>query len=142
MKNKLFLKTVAIGLLLLTCFALAACGGQLKESDVSYAGPILDNILDGIKDNDYAEFSRDFSDTMKSSMTQESFNSLADMLQTQLGDFKEKTFASAAATTQNNQNYTVVIYKAKYAKMTNDVQITVSFSDSNGTKLVEGLWFK
>lgn len=142
MKKNILLKAIALGMVLLVCAALAGCAGKLSESDVSYAGPMLDNVLAGMKDKDYNEFSRDFSDTMKSSVTQDGFISLVDTLQTQAGDYQEKTFSSAAATTQNNQNYTLVIYKAKYSKATADVTIKISFSDNNGTKIVEGLWFQ
>lgn len=139
MKKNFLLKTIAIGLVLVACVSLAGCSG-IKESDVSYAGPIIDNILAGIKDKDYSEFSRDFSDTLKDGIPEDSFNTeIVDRFQA-LGELKEKLFASAANAVENNVNYTVVIYKVKYEKA--DVQLQISFSDSNGKKLIEGLYYK
>ena len=142
MNKKKFIKLVSLAMCVLAVVSLAGCAGKLSESDVSYAGPMLDNVLAGIKDKDYDSFSRDFSETMKTQITQDSFNSLVDSLQTQIGDYQERTFSSAANTIENNLSLTAVIYQAKFAKVTQDVKIIISFSDNNGTKLIEGLWFQ
>lgn len=118
------------------------CGQKLTEADVSYGSAITDNILEGIKDKDYNKFARDFSDTMKKAITEQSFNSLADNLNAKIGDYKSKTFSGASNTKKGNKEYTVVVYKAKYTKETGDVLITITFSDNNGKKMVDGLFFK
>lgn len=118
------------------------CGQKLTEADVSYGSAITDNILEGIKDKDYNKFARDFSDTMKKAITEQSFNSLADNLNAKIGDYKSKTFSGASKTKKDNKEYTVTVYKAKYTKETGDVLITVTFSDNNGKKMVDGLFFK
>ncbi|MDF2885183.1 MAG: hypothetical protein K0R54_5755 [Clostridiaceae bacterium] len=121
---------------------LIGCGEKLTEADVSYGSAITDNILEGIKHKDYNKFTRDFSDTMKKAIPEQSFNSLADNLNTKIGDYNSKTFSGAAKNKKDNKEYTVVVYKAKYTKESGDVLITITFSDNNGKKAVDGLFFK
>ncbi len=140
MKKSLGMKAFAIALMAAVVFSFVGCSGSVKESDVSYAGPALDNVLAGIKDNDYAMFSKDFEDNLKNQITEDSFHTLASSLQTQIGDYQSRTYAGAVASTQNNVQYMTVLYKAKYTKA--DVQITIAFSGNNGAYKVSGLWFK
>ncbi|QAT40897.1 DUF3887 domain-containing protein [Clostridium sp. JN-9] len=121
---------------------LTGCGQKLTEADVSYGSEITDNVLEGIKDKNYNKFSRDFSDTMKNAITEQSFNSLTGNLNTKIGDYKSKAFSGASKTKKDNKEYTVVVYKAKYTKETGDVLITITFSDNNGKNMVDGLYFK
>lgn len=115
--------------------------GQVTEADVPYASDMVDNMLAGIKEKDYAKFSKDFTDTMKSAMKEDSLNQLADMLSSKIGDYESKTFGQAANVTQGGLAYTVIVYTAKYTKESGDVIITVSFIDNNGTKQIGGLNF-
>ncbi len=115
--------------------------GGITEEDVAYAGPMTDNILVGIANNDYAVFSRDFSDTMKAAITKEGFDKLVSFLDTKIGEYKSKAFGQAADVTQNGVIYTVVIYTAKYSDEPGDVLITVTFSAGEVQKKVEGLNF-
>ncbi len=139
MKNKFFLRALAAGLVLAVAVSLAGCSG-IKESDVSYAGPVADNILAGINDKDYREFSRDFSDTLKQGIPEDSFNTQIVDWFGALGELKEKSFAAAQNVVENNVNYTAVVYKVKYEK--GDVQLQITFSNDDEKKLVEGLWYK
>ncbi len=133
---------IMLAITLIAGTLLPGCGAErLSESDVSYAGPILDNVLTGIRDNHYDEFSRDFSDKMKTALTQENFEILVTTLNSKIGDYESKSFSGATNAIKDNNTYTVVIYKAKYSKETNDVQITITLSDNNGKKLIEGLLF-
>lgn len=132
------------GLLVITAL-LAGCGGSastgdvtLAEADVAYAEPLVDNMLAGIKDKDYAEFSRDMTDTMKSSMNEDSFNSLVELLASKVGEYESRSFGQAANTTQNGVQYTVIIYTAKYSDEPDDVLINVILS---GEKKIDGLYF-
>lgn len=159
MKRYIYLMTTVI---LITMLALAGCGGnsspslspsasgavsptqssgQLTEADVPYASDMVDNMLAGIKDKDYAKFSRDFTDTMKSALTEDKLDQLADMLESKIGDYESRTFGQAANVAQNGINYTVIIYTAKYTEESGNVIITVSFTDNNGVKQIGGLNF-
>jgi hypothetical protein len=142
MKKNVFAKVISLGLIVLMGASLAGCAGSLKESDVSYAGPMLDNVLAGIKDNNYSEYSKDFDDTMKNAMPQDKFSQMVTQIQSQLGDYVSRTFEAAAPVTQDNVNYTKVVYKGKFSKTTKDVMITISFDEVNGQKKVAGIFFQ
>jgi hypothetical protein len=120
---------------------LAGCAAGLKETDVSYAGPMLDQVLLGIKDRDYDAFSKDFGPEMKAAMTEDSFNQLADLLQTKVGDYESKQFASAVNANEKGKAYTRVIYNAKYTDEDGTVVITIVFGGEEGARTVEGLFF-
>ncbi len=139
MSNKIIITLMAISMIFI--LLLAGCSTQTTETDVSYAGPMLDNVLNGIKDKDYAAFSQDFSSSMKSAFTQEQFDAMVTLLESKIGDYEGKTLSGSTVTKNNNQAFTVVVYKAKYSKESGDVQITISFSDDNGKKSIEGLFF-
>lgn len=127
-------------MVLLAGALLSGCGKVLTESDVSYAGPMLDNLLSGIKDKDYSEFSKDFGPEMKTAMTEDAFNTLADTLSSKIGDYQSRAFGGATTQKSNGKDYTVVVYKAKYSSETADVMITVTIGDDNGNKTVDGFF--
>jgi S-ribosylhomocysteine lyase LuxS involved in autoinducer biosynthesis len=132
---------IILSLVFLFAGISAGCSKKISETDVSYAGPILDNVLSGINNKDYEKFSKDFSSQMKDALTKEKFNELVSLLESKIGSYKEKSFSGAANMKKNNKTLTVIVYKAKYSKETKDVQITVTFSDNNGKKIIEGLYF-
>jgi hypothetical protein len=153
--NKFSIAIVAV----LTLSMIAGCGGgspsqspaqsgaqassgdvTLTEENAAFAEPIVDNLLAGIKDKDYAVFSRDFSDAMKSAITEDSFISLADMLATKIGEYEKRNFIHATSMTKNGIVSTVVAYAALYSNEPGDVVITVIFSGDNEKK-VDGLDF-
>ena len=118
----------------------SAGNGALNAEDVAYAEPVVDNLLAGIKDRDYAVFSRDFSDTMKTMMPEDSLGTLADLLASKVGEYQSRSFAQAADMTQNGVKYTVVTYTAKYSDEPGDVLIIVTFGGDTEKK-VDGLFF-
>jgi hypothetical protein len=131
---------LALSVILAGCGGNSQEGGALNAEDVAYAEPIVDNILAGIKDRDYAVFSRDFSDTMKTLMPEDSLGSLAELLASKVGEYQSKSFAQAADVTQNGAQYTVVTYTAKFSDEPGDVLIIVTFS-GDAEKKVDGLFF-
>src|SRR5512138_3761312 len=77
---------------------LPGCSRGLNESDVAYADPMLDNILEGIATRDYAKFSKDFSEKMKEAIKENDFDSLITTLDTKLGEYEGRSFSSAGRT--------------------------------------------
>jgi hypothetical protein len=108
----------------------------LSAEDVAFAEPLVDNMLAGIRDKDYAVFSRDFSDATKSLMTEDKFNELTDLLASKIGDYEQRSFTQAVKAAQNDTLYTAVAYTAKYSDEPGDVIITVTF---NPDQKIEGL---
>jgi hypothetical protein len=119
---------------------MTGCTKKITESDISYAGPLLDNMLAGIKDMDYNVFAKDFDTKMAGAFTEDSFKTFADMLQTKIGDYQSRTFSAAQNTKSGDTAITVVVYKAKYSKETADVLMTVSYGQENGVMKIMGLY--
>ncbi len=118
---------------------LAGCG--IKETDVPYANDMAENLLQGLNQNDYAMFSRDFSDTMKTAIDETAFAAMVEQLSAAIGTYESKTFYQAADSKQNDVVYTIVVYKAKYTDEEDDVLVTVTFSGEDDNKVVDGLFF-
>ena len=47
--------------------------GKTDKKVKAIAGPILDNILEGLKTNDYVKYSRDFDKTLKEAISEKRF---------------------------------------------------------------------
>jgi hypothetical protein len=135
--------TIAALAAALAAALLSGCAAAkpLQETDVGYAGAMLDQVLSGIRDKDYAAFSKDFGNDMKAAMPEDSFNTLTDTLETKIGDYESRSFFNASQTSSKGIVYDVVVYKAKYTLESGDVTVTISFCDENGAKVVGGLFF-
>ncbi len=136
MKKKGLILVMAV---LMAAALLAGCAG-LKEAAVPYANDMAENMLQGLNQNDYTVFSRDFSDKLKEGIDEAAFATMVDSLSV-IGTYENKSFSQAADTTQNDVTYTVVVYKAKYTDETADVLVTVSFGGEEGSKKIEGVFF-
>ena len=122
---------------LLLCVACAGYGRGTVESDIPFAAAMLDNVLAGIAEQDYAGFSRDFSTAMKDGVTEESFPSVADALDKELGAYRSRTFLSAGRTRTAVGVITIVTYRAVYTR-DNDARIRIWISEKDGVRRIEG----
>lgn len=132
----------AVLLAVISCMLLTGCAPMgLKETDVSFAGPMLDNILTALKDGDFEAFSKDFGPDMKAAMTDKDFAELKEQLDTKVGEYESREFLAALNLEENGKKYTRVVYNAKYTVEKGTVVITVVFGGEEGAKTVEGLFF-
>lgn len=92
-----------------------------------------ENILKAIDANDYPKFSLDFSDKMKSALTEQEFVKLQTMLHNASGNY----VSIGTPTISNNQGYAIYRFPTKYTNET--VSMTITFLV--GGKTVEGLFF-
>ncbi len=88
MRHKVWAAVVAVGF-------LVACGGGLAEKDIPYARPMIDSIMRGIAERDYALFSRDFSDAMKARVGAGELAAAAAKLQEAHGGYLDWSMVSA-----------------------------------------------
>jgi hypothetical protein len=115
----------------------SAYGRGLTESDVAYAGPMLDNVLAGIAARDYAKFSRDFSATMRDGATETGFPAVVAALEEKLGGYSDRRFLRAGKTRTAMGMLTVVTYQARYSK-DERATIMIWISENNGERRIEG----
>ncbi len=100
----------------------------------AYADPETENVLASLNNNDYAAFSKDLDQAMKSAFTQQSFDQLRNQIKSAVGDYRSKYFR--AATMQNT--ITTVIYLTSYSDEPSAVWVTISFDPD---QKVAGLYF-
>ena len=112
--------------------------GQDDKSVQSVSGPMLDNILDGMKSNDYAKYIKDCDDTLKETMTEDVFTKATGQLKANLGDYVSKQYLGFLTKGQ----MTLVLWKAAYSQAGEDVLIKIVISKRADKYLVTGLWFE
>mgnify|MGYP000858046416 FL=1 len=101
----------------------------LADSDV-----FIQNVINGIKDKDFATFSQDFDEAMLKATTPASFDQLAAVYST-LGSPTSMELKNI----QDIGTYFAVRYTVKYPEKTINYRLVV---DKNDPRKVSGLWFE
>ncbi len=130
------LAAVALGLLIAA--ALAAPVGTEDRQVKALAEPILDNLMKGFNQGDYAQFSNNFDQTMRETITEKNFQQVRDDLLKKWGKYKSKTYLGFL----NQKDYTIILWKAAFADTKRDVLIKLVLSRSQDKIFVSGLWFE
>jgi outer membrane lipoprotein-sorting protein len=136
MKLKKFIPVLMLAMLLTL---LAGCGQKSKSGEAevkAYADTILENILVAANKDDYASYSKDFSDKMKTALTESNFKQQNKLIKDKIGDYVSKEFVK----TQPNGEYVVAIYKGRYSSEPKDVMISITFKNGDEAHKVEGLF--
>jgi hypothetical protein len=125
-------------ILLLGGTALAVPVGNQNDQVRAVADPLVDNLLTGFNQGDYAQYSRDFDDTLREAIPEKKFQQVrADILK-KLGKFKEKKYLGFL----NQQAHTMVLWKGAFSGTSDDVLIKLVLSRRQGKVQVVGLWFQ
>lgn len=131
-------------LLLALCFILMLGGGCSKKADVSvdqqsvlsYADPIVDNLLAGFNEGNYAKFSKHFDNRMRSALPEAAFAQMRQSIISKIGRYKSRTVSKV----QKQGPGTLVIYNAEFEKESG-VEVKVVFTKNREKNLVSGLFF-
>jgi len=121
---------------------LAGCGqlptelsGAERDAVLAYAEPKADNLLAGLNSGDYAAFSRDFSDKMRSAMGEAGLDSTRDLLQSKLGNYVSRQVSRV----EQQGEYVAVVYTARFENE-DGVTVRIVFDDT-AEHPISGLWF-
>jgi hypothetical protein len=98
-----------------------------------YADPATQAVLQGLSENDYAQFMQYCNADMRAALTQEKFSQTSTQLLRQVGPFISLKFLS----TETRDNYVIVHYEAKYEKTA--LKIRMVFDNDHK---VAGQWFE
>ena len=134
---KCFIAAVIV-VLFFVSLAMAEPIGQDDSVVQGIATPILNNILEGLKNNDYEKYTKDFDLTAKEAITQEAFKKAVDELKSEIGNYVEKKFMGFL----NKGQMTLVIWKAKFDQTQDDILVRLVLSKREKQYLVTGLWFE
>lgn len=130
------LAVVALGLL-----TLAVAGAPVGTSDQqvrSLAEPILDNLLAGFNQGDYAKYSKDFDAALREAIPEKKFQQVREDILKKFGKYREKNYLGFL----NQEPYTVALWKGAFAGTQNDILIKLVLSKRQDKVVVVGLWFQ
>lgn len=139
MKMKsLFIIGLVVGIALLSsaCSASKAVAvtGSEKDQVVATADPFAQDILNGITNNDFTTFAKDFDAAMTKAMTQSQFDAIVTSM-AKLGAYK----GYEVNTVESLDSYYRVTYKVTYEQGSFNMTLVIP---QTGTAAVSGLWFK
>ena len=136
--TKFFLFVSLLGMLVV----LAGCGTTAKtlagaelDAVLAFSEPMTDNLLDGLKNNDYAVFSRDFDADMLKAIDEKGFAALKTDRDSTLGAYVSREVFQVT----DSGEYYIVFYLSQFEKQT-DVVMQVVFQ-LDEPHLISGLWF-
>lgn len=107
-----------------------------QQSVLSYADPIVDNLLAGFNEGNYAKFSKDFDDRMKTALPEAAFTQMRQSIISKIGRYKSR----AVAKVQKQGPATLVIYNAEFERESG-VEVKAVFTKIGEKNLVSGLFF-
>lgn len=126
-----------IAILFLLLFLLPACSNGIdKEKVQEYADPMVENILQGMNEDNYEKFSKDFGPIMLDALNAENYDGIIKkQIKEIIGNYESKELAKVDKVSQGDEDYIVVIYKATFSKETSDVAVTVYFTEGEDPKI-------
>jgi len=131
---------IAVIAAIVPLFAVPAAANTIGATDKevqAIADPIMDSILAGMKEGDYAKFSRDFDGLMKQELDTTRFDSRRQEIQAQIGDYSSRTYLGFL----NQRGMTVILWKARFTGTTDDVLLKLYLSTEGKRTVAKGLYF-
>lgn len=127
-----------VTLCLLTLPAVAAPVGTGDQQVKALAEPIVDNLMTGFNQGNYAKFSKNFDATMQETIHEKKFQEVRQDLLKKWGKYQSKKYLGFL----NQKEYTLVLWKAAFADTARDVLIKLVLSKRQDKVYVAGLWFE
>ncbi len=124
--------------LILAIPAAAAPVGTSDQQVKAVSEPILDNLLAGFNQGNYAQYAKDFNDTLREAIPEKKFQQVRGELLKKLGKYKDKKYLGFL----NQQAYTIALWKGAFANTQDDVLIRLVLSKRQDKVVVVGLWFQ
>ena len=133
-------KVVAVlTVLLIAGVVLTGCSVKaLKESDVSFADGMVENVLVAETERNYDMWAKDMDETMLKAIPKDKFELLIiDPIRGKIGEYVagSKKFSAAV----ESKGSTTVQYVTKFTNE-EQVKVTISFNDVGGQKKIAGEW--
>ena len=118
--------------------AVAKIKIKLKEEGEDKAKPvlansILDKIIEGMKDEDYDDFTQNFTADLKGNFTKKRFQALNKQLKGKIGDYQKRTYLG----TLTKGPLTVYLWKSQFSNAkNNDLVIRLTLGELDGKEQV------
>jgi hypothetical protein len=136
------MRLVACLAVVVVCLAMspAAAGvvGQNDQEVEAVAEPILETVLTGLNNGNYALYSKYFDDTLKDAITEKKFLQVrADILK-KIGKYQSRTYLGFL----KQANTSVALWKGRFSGADDEVLIKLVLSKRGDKVKVLGLWFQ
>jgi hypothetical protein len=102
------------------------------------AEPILETVLKGLNEGEYEVYCQYFDDTLKRVVSPKNFAQVRGNILKSIGDYESRSYLGYL----EKGKTTVVLWKGKFAKSTDDVLIKLVLSRQGDQIKVSGLWFQ
>ncbi len=110
----------------------------LAKKIKAIADPILDNVLDGFKFDDYRRYSRDFDPALKVVGARTQFYNVSRYMQRALGNYIARDYLG----TLRKGDMIIVLWKGTFDKTSDNVLIKLVLSEKKNRYHVAGLWLQ
>jgi opacity protein-like surface antigen len=137
MKLARYLVILAVAFLLASP-ATAAVVAQNDQEVQTIANPILDTVLTGFNNGNYALYSKYFDTTMKNAMPEKKFRQVRRDFLKKLGKYQSRSYKGFEQT----GNFTVALWKGRFSASDDDVTIKLVLIKPGKKVEVAGLWFQ
>lgn len=109
--------------------------GAARDAVLAYSEAKTDNLMQGLNANDYAMFSRDLNDSIKTAIPESGFASMRAKVNGKIGNYVSRQ----VDTITQSGNFVTLVYQAKFE---NDSPVTVRVSfEMAEPHRISGLWF-
>ena len=129
---------VILAMVVVSASTFAGMIGKTNEEVRAIAEPILDNILEGFKTDDYVKYSRDLDDTLKETISENKFLETDRQIESSIGNYQSREYLGFLTKGQ----MTMVLWKGRFDRSVDDVLIKLVVSKRKDRYLVTGLWFQ
>jgi len=116
----------------------AAAIGKTNEEVRKIAEPVMVGILKGMKEQNYAQYSKHFNAAMKQAVPKSKFLATHKQIRKSVGHYQSRTYLGYV----NRGKMTTIFWKGKFDQSKDDVLIKLHVSKEGGRILVAGLWFQ
>jgi hypothetical protein len=118
--------------------AAAEVAGQNDSEVRTVADPILEMVLTGFNQGDYALYSKFFDDMLKDAITEKKFRQVREDILKKLGKYQSRSYLGFL----NKGRTTAVLWRARFSGGDDDVLIKLVLSKRGDKVRVSGLWFQ
>lgn len=134
-------KIIATLAIMVIAFLTVSCA-QVTEEEKTTAREITINLLEGIRQNNYDQFSRDFNADMNQAMDHEAFSELRTMLIEKIGEDQQLELTKTQKTSSQGMDLVISSYKINYILSADPVDLTIYTYDDNDKTLIAGFSFE
>ncbi|NOZ21103.1 MAG: hypothetical protein GXP25_08435 [Planctomycetes bacterium] len=138
MKNRSLSAVVVFLVLGIVPVSVRAQTDLTDEAMRAAADPMLDNILEAMKAQDYVKYCQDFDAKLKAAISQIKFLTSNAQIRARLGDCQSRTYLGFL----KKSPAVIVLWKGKFSKSDNDMLIKLILTRQGDKWLVSGLWFQ